>query len=141
MKAELKAIDQQLANEPERIKGYTREEFQAINDWWEDLNKRAVTVPVKGKIHPVIAAFYQDPEREDQALMVNASAYNDVLTKIEAEVRLWWDTRTITIKKGKNKGKTQNRYKWVKGELRIKGREPVVFSVILRNSLGENLIL
>ena len=106
MREELAEIDQQLAAEPEKINGYTREELQALNDWWNDFEKRAVTVPIKAKKLPFHATFYQDPSREDQALMVNASVYNDELTKLGCEVRLWWSTRTVIIKKGKPEGQT-----------------------------------
>ncbi len=54
-----------------------------MNNWWDDFEKRAVTFPVKGKI-TAYAAFYQVPDYEDQALVVNASVYNDLLSKVGA---------------------------------------------------------
>jgi DNA invertase Pin-like site-specific DNA recombinase/DNA-binding transcriptional MerR regulator len=120
MRDELEKLDGRLASEPERIHGYTREEGDALMAWWNAFEKTALSVPVKGKQHP-ITAFYQDNFSDEQAILLNARKVNEALKDLGAEVRLWWTTKTITTKAGKS----QNRYTLAKGRLRL-GQKTVI---------------
>ena len=121
MRDELESLDQRLSTEPERVSGFTRDEVQALSAWWDEFQEKAVSVPVKGKM-PVKAHFYQDPFSDEQAVLIDARIVNEALDKLGAKVELWWTTKTITTKAGKQ----QNRHKWVKGRLRL-GEHNVTF--------------
>ena len=79
MRDELEKLDARLENEPERIAGYTKDELAALSAWWDQFQKTALSVPVKGKLHPVDAAFHQDPDSDEQALLLNARKVNEAL--------------------------------------------------------------
>jgi len=40
--------------------GYSRQDLDALNNWWNEFQAKAVSVPVKGKQHDA-AVFHQDP--------------------------------------------------------------------------------
>jgi DNA invertase Pin-like site-specific DNA recombinase len=114
LRNQLEKYDAELSTDEKPIAGWSPEDAEALGRWWEEFDKRAVSVPVPGELHPV-TSFWQDPSREDQALLIDARVVNEKLHTIGMQVRLRWRTERVTLRNGKQ----QNRYSLICGRLRL----------------------
>jgi hypothetical protein len=126
MREELAELDARLLAEPETNKGFKRDELEALSKFWDDFEKRAVRVPITGKVHPVAAAFCQDPDDPEQALLLDPRIINETLHVLGVKVTLFWTTRKVVNTSGKNKGKERTRHYLTKGRLQA-GQKDVYF--------------
>jgi DNA invertase Pin-like site-specific DNA recombinase len=113
LRDQLEALDAQLATEV-RVDTYTNEDLDRLRTWWEEFDKMAVSVPVKGRI-PTVAHLYQDPASDEQALLIDARKINAALHELGTEVRLRWENRPYKT----SGGKTRSRYVLVRGRFRL----------------------
>lgn len=113
MRDTLERLDAELSEVP-RVSGYSREDLAALNAWWEDFQKRAVSVPVPGK-WPKAALFHHDPFSDEGAVLLDARVVNEALHALGCEVRLRWRTDRVRLKNGKE----GNRHTLVKGRFRL----------------------
>lgn len=113
MRTELREADAALAVKP-TANGYSRRDLEALNAWWEDFEKHAVSVPVPGDPSPE-CVFWQDPNSEEQAFMMDARRVNEALHALGCEVRLRWKTEQVTLPSGK----VRTRHRLVKGRFRL----------------------
>ncbi|MHC4400179.1 MAG: recombinase family protein [Planctomycetota bacterium] len=118
----LEQVESELTEDTPQ-KGYSREQARALHEWWTDFEKRAVSVPVDGKQVGVVASFYQDPESEEAAVLLDARIVNEALHELGCRVELWWSTRKITL----TSGKRQKRYTFERGRLRLGQNIDVLF--------------
>ena len=117
MRAELAKMDAELTD-AKPSDDYNKEQLARLATWWDDFEKRAVRVPIHGKVHPA-AAFFQDPFSEEQTMLLDARVVNEALHTLGCEVRLRWTTKRVTLKNGKQ----QNRYSFDKGRFRLGQRK------------------
>jgi len=121
MRAELDQLDTQLAEVVGCGSGYSREDLKALNAWWKEFDKRAVSMPVPHTKIPKqmsLEHFYQDPNADESALLIDARVVNEALHELGAEVRLRWTTERVWRGRGK-KRREQNRYTLAAGRLRL----------------------
>ncbi len=119
-RAELDRLEAQLA-EVVSGSGYSREDLKALNEWWKEFDKRAVSMPVphtKISKHMSLEHFYQDPNADEAALLIDPRVVNEALHELGAEVRLRWTTKRVWRGTGKKK-REQNRYTLAGGRLRL----------------------
>ena len=109
----LEKLDAELTEAQPR-EGYTKDDLARLTAWWDDFTKRAVSVPMKGKLHPA-AAFWQDPESEEQSILLDARVVNEALHTLGAEVRLRWKTEQVKLPSGKE----VTRHILVRGRFRL----------------------
>jgi 4-hydroxy-3-methylbut-2-enyl diphosphate reductase len=120
MRDSLEKLELELSGEEQPANGYSRDDLKALAEWWDDFDKRAVSVPVKGKL-PTVAHLYQDPMSDEAALLMDARDVNIMLHHLGAKVVLCWDTTRVTLANGK----TQNRYKLAQARFFL-GRKNVI---------------
>ena len=99
--------------------GYSDADVDALWNWWQAFEERAVAVPVSGPI-PTHAVFYRDPfqgpdDEGPQRFLVEPKIVNAALKEIGAEVRLRWQTR----RQETSTGKSQTRYILQGGRFRL----------------------
>ena len=102
--------------------------MEALSKFWDEFEKRAVRVPIKGKVHPVAAAFCQDPDDPEQALLLYPRIINETLHALGVKVTLFWTTRKVVNTTGKNKGKERTRHFLTKGRLQC-GQKNCTFPI------------
>lgn len=111
MRDELEKLGAELVEEPHAA-GYSREELEALNAWWDQFTQTAVTVPVPDM--PIEAHLHQDPDAEEAAIVVDPRKLNEALHEVGASCKLWWRTE---------KGKQRDRHILAKGQFRLGQRE------------------
>lgn|GEM_PF-5344344 len=120
MTTRLQELDAQLADEVSVSDGYSREDVQALSDWWKEFQEQAVSVPVPlGKASDYAATFYQDPFSDEQAVLIDAKRVNQALKELDAKVTLLWETEV------RSDGK--KRHRLVRGRFQLgqkKGQVP-----------------
>ena len=100
MRVELAKLDAERAGE-QQSDGWSNEQVEAITRWWEDFEKRAVSVPVKGNLDPTLECFHRDRFSDTRAVFLDARVVNETLHALGCEVRLQWKTERITLRNGK----------------------------------------
>jgi site-specific DNA recombinase len=122
MRDELTRIDAELVTEPVGI-GYNRADLEALTQWWEEFNTKAVSVPVNQKAYlkhgSMVAHLNQDPFKEEAAILVDPLAANEALRQLGTKVTLRWKT----VDKG-----TKRCYKTPKGKRRYLPSRQHVFA-------------
>jgi hypothetical protein len=113
MRDDLERLDEELAVEPVAA-GLSRADLDALNRWWDEFQSKAVSVPFSGELPPE-AVFWQDPDSEERALMIDAAVVNDLLHQLGARVELEWKTETYTTASGS----TRRRHTPVRGRFRL----------------------
>src|SRR5262249_27529 len=129
MRDQLERLDAELAAVPEMTPGYSAEQLEALTAWWDEFDKIAVSMPVKGDL-PVITHFYQDPWAEEAALLVEPRKVNEALHQIGCEVRLRWETKEhVSLA-----GKPCKRHVLVRGRFRLGQHKGVLPRYVLEPS-------
>ena len=115
--AQLRAEKSKLDAEPDDEPNRRREELQALRDYWDDFDKRAISVPVGKAKLPWIARFHLDPETvegwthegrlgDKAALLIEPRVANEMLHTLGARIDLQWKNRPAKLRNGR----TQNRF-------------------------------
>jgi DNA invertase Pin-like site-specific DNA recombinase len=96
MRVELAKVTEQLATEP-TVNGYTKADLDALAQWWEEFDAKAVSVPVSSEKNLKHAGgLLQDPFAEESAVRVDPKLVNEALQQLGCKVYLRWRTRTHT---------------------------------------------
>ena len=121
MHNEKDGLEAQLADEPDGSK-YSREQLDALNQWWDEFTSRAVSTAVEGGI-PVAAHLFADHESEEGRVLIDTQVLNDALHRLGARVEMYWTTRQVTL----SNGKRQRRYGWERGRLTLGNRSVTLY--------------
>jgi DNA invertase Pin-like site-specific DNA recombinase/DNA-binding transcriptional MerR regulator len=131
LRDELEALDKQLAeNKPAAIEGYSKEEAEAINAWWDEFLAKAVGVPVKGEVGLVAATFFQDPLAEERMILLDPRVVNQALRELGAEVHLLWETEQYKT----SGGIARNRHTLVRRQFQLGRQKGSISGTCLVNS-------
>lgn len=118
MRTELAEVKAELAADQPKS-GYTNDDLERLNDWYEDWMKRPVSVPVKYEVWKDMwetAAFYTDPdeyshgdekieeyenETVPQRFLLDPLIVNEGLEELGARVTFWWKREPYTASSGR----------------------------------------
>ena len=110
---------------------YRPEELEALEEWWQAYQEKAVQVPWSGNSVPPGYALYQDDDTLEHYL-VDPLALNAALADLGAEVKLSWDTATRKLANGA----TRNAYTLKAGRFRLGRQSGKVPRKVLVSSVG-----
>jgi len=120
MQDRLEAIERELGD-TEAGDEYSRDDLDALNAWHDAFMDKAVSVPMAGKgyeayvdLGPMVSHLHQDPDTEEAAVLMHPLVVNALLHDLGTELRLRWQTETIT-----RGGKPANRHILNGGRFRL----------------------
>ena len=94
-----------LLTEEKPTKGYSKDELQALKEWWQDFEEKAVSVPIPKERQAIVPDhaywFHRDREYfEELYLRMDPRAVNNALMELGTEVRLAWETEGYKTQNG-----------------------------------------
>jgi DNA invertase Pin-like site-specific DNA recombinase len=129
MRDQLEELDAELAAPNEDM--YSTEDLKALTDWWDDFDKRALSMPVKQKL-PVSAHLYHDAGAGEAAILVDPIRVNEALKQLGCEVRLRWETSEYET----SSGHKARRHTLVRGRFRLGQKNGQLPRYVLDSSLN-----
>jgi hypothetical protein len=116
LRDELEMVEARLAAAPVTEPGYTKQECEALLDWWNDFEKKALSLPVPSKANLDLAGgLHQDPNADESAILVDPRKVNEVLHELGARITLLWETE----KRLSSKGVEHRRHNVVDGRFQL----------------------
>jgi hypothetical protein len=124
MRHELAQLDLQLGAVREEP-GYTPDELQALREWWQAYEDKAIAIPVRA--HNLLTIhyrnYYDSGEEDNPQVLADPRATNEALMHLGCEVRLRWQTRQVPSAKS---GRMVTKHELVRGRLKIDGQNSTI---------------